>query len=182
MNVSSRFADYLRRGSLFGSIAADSAMAFRSDLDVTEVESVEDAGINPSSVPTIICATLLCIYALYLGRTLFVPIATGLFAYLAICPFMRILRDFGVPSTPAAVLVSVTATISIGLAFYFLSGPFTSLVNGAPETVSNAKLKLAFLFDQLQTLNRMTTDESAGMAEIAGDKQSPVLVKIQQPA
>ncbi len=117
-----------------------------------------------------------------LGRTLFVPIATGLFAYLAIRPFMRILRDLGLPSTPAAVLVSVAAAISVGIAFYFLSGPFTTLVNGAPETVSHAKLKLAFLFDQLETLNRMTTDESAGMAEIAGDKQSPVLVQIQQPA
>ncbi len=65
MNVSSRFSDYLRRESLFGSIAADSPTTSRGDLEATEIEPADGAGINPSSVATIICATLLCVYALY---------------------------------------------------------------------------------------------------------------------
>lgn len=187
MNVTSRFSDYLRRGSLFGPIAAENSIVSGSDLETAAGEdgAVDDASgvtVSPSSIATIICATLLCIYALYLGRTLFVPIATGLFAYLAVRPLVRALRDFGVPSTPAAVLISVAAILSVGIAFYLLSGPFTSLINEAPETVRNAKHKLAFIFDRLESLNKMTEEDGLNATSAGEEKQSPVLVQIQQPA
>ncbi len=181
MNVASRFSDYLRRGSLFETVAADDVLLSRGDDTPAEPAVLDVSTRLPSSVATIVCATLLCLYALYLGRTLLVPIATGLFAYLALRPLVRAMRGFGIPNSISAMLISLLAAIFLATAFYFLSGPFSSLISEAPETISHAKQKLAFLFDRLESLNRIAGEDPA-LASMGTEQVSPVLVQIQQPA
>jgi predicted PurR-regulated permease PerM len=129
------------------------------------------------------CAILMAFYTLYIGRNLFLPIAVALFAYLTVRPIIRSCSRVGIPTGVSAGAVMLTLGFVIGGGAYALSGPAQTMLAEVPSSISEARMKLSFLFDQLETVNAATEDISitAERESMSGDDK-PVAVQVKQPA
>lgn len=127
------------------------------------------------------CGGLLSLYTLYIGRNLFVPVAIALFAYLTLRPIVRGATKVGVPPAVAATTVMLSLSLMLGILFYLVAGPAQEMLKNAPQSMSIAREKLAFIFDRLERVNQATEEiaEETGEGEAIVDKE-PVPVQIKQ--
>lgn len=127
------------------------------------------------------CGGLLSLYTLYIGRNLFVPVAVALFAYLTLRPIVRGATKVGVPPALAATTVMLSLSLMLGILFYLVAGPAQEMLKNAPQSMSVAREKLAFIFDRLERVNEATEEiaEETGESESLVDKE-PVPVQIKQ--
>ncbi|WP_182869546.1 AI-2E family transporter [Rhodopirellula sp. JC639] len=130
-----------------------------------------------------LCAGLLSIYTLYIGRNLFVPIAVALFAYLTVRPMIRTCSRLGIPTAVSAAAIMIGLCCASGAAMYMLSGPAREMLQEVPRSMKEVKHKLAFVFDHLETVNDATEDISqAADEENLSPDEKPVPVQIKPTA
>ena len=85
---------------------------------------------------------LLFFTALYLARSLFLPIILALLLSFLLAPLVRVLRRIHIP-TPlgaAVVILGLLATVSFG--FYRLSGPAASWIERAPQGLERVERRI----------------------------------------
>ncbi|QEG02765.1 AI-2 transport protein TqsA [Stieleria maiorica] len=129
------------------------------------------------------CAGLLSIYTLYIGRNLFMPIAVALFAYLTVRPMIRACSRLGIPTGVSAAGVMIGLCCVLSTAMYLLSGPAREMLQEVPRSMKEVKVKLAFVFDHLETVNDATEDISqAADEESLSPDEKPVPVQIKPTA
>ncbi|QDV40357.1 AI-2 transport protein TqsA [Stieleria neptunia] len=127
-----------------------------------------------------LCAGLLSIYTLYIGRNLFMPIAVALFAYLTVRPMIKACSRLGIPTAVSATGTMLTLGLAVAAAMYLLSGPAREMLQEVPRSMGEVKHKLAFIFDHLETVNDATEDISKTAEEenlSAEEKPVPVQIK-----
>jgi predicted PurR-regulated permease PerM len=130
-----------------------------------------------------ICAGLLSVYTLYIGRNLFVPITVAVFAYLTVRPLIRFASHLGIPAFVTATGIMLSLVVVVGGGGYMVSGPAQVMLEQVPDSMKDAKAKLAFVFDKLETVNEATADISqTADAESVSQEDKPVPVQIEQPA
>ncbi len=161
-------------------------MADRATESATQSE--KDAELLANRVGLVaggiwVCAFLLVFYTLYIGRNLFVPVAVALFAYLTVRPIIRAASRIGIPTGISAALVMLSLCFIVGGGMYALSGPAQDMLAEVPQSMTDVKAKLSFVFDQLETVNKATDDiSSTAEAESVTTEEKPVPVEIKQPA
>ncbi|MCC9641991.1 AI-2E family transporter [Rhodopirellula sp. JC740] len=130
-----------------------------------------------------ICAILLSLYALYVGRNLFMPILVAVFAYLTLRPVIRGMGRMGIPSGIAAGSIMLVMGLSVGTIGYVLSGPAQEILQQIPGSLPEVKDKLGFIFEHLETVNQATEDisDTADQENLTAEEK-PVPVEIKQPA
>ncbi|HBE61586.1 MAG TPA: AI-2E family transporter [Rhodopirellula baltica] len=130
-----------------------------------------------------LCAGFLTLYALYIGRNLFMPILVAGFAYLTLRPVVRAMGRIGIPSGVAATAIMLAIATVFGTIGYVLSGPAQDMLQQVPGSMPEVKEKLGFIFDHLETVNQATEDisDTADKENITSEEK-PVPVEIKQPA
>lgn len=129
------------------------------------------------------CAALLTIYTLYIGRNLFVPIAVALFAYLTVRPVIRACSRWGIPTSVSAAGAMLVLCLIVGGGIYLLSGPAQQMLDEVPQSMTDVKAKLGFVFEKIESVNAATEDISdTADEENISVEDEPVPVEIKQPA
>ncbi len=85
---------------------------------------------------------LAIIYTLYLGKQLLLPIAIAILLSFLFAPIIRILRKIHIPNFLAAFLIILILFLIIVFGFYSISGPINKWAANAPESFSQASIKL----------------------------------------
>ena len=110
------------------------------------------------TVSLVIIATIGVVGALYLGRGLFIPIATALFLNTLLRPFIRYLEKFRVPAALGAALVVlglVGAVVGTGV---MLAKPVQAWMVHAPEKLHDAQTRLRALYKPFQKVSAAAAD------------------------
>lgn len=150
-------------------------------MDPMNDESDEPAStMSVRSISTSVCAVMLVLYAMYFARSLFVPIATAMFAYLTLRPIVRHTRKFGVPPSVSAAAVMVVLGGLVALGTYLVIDPAREIIADAPSNIAIAKERLAYVLEKVETFNRATDDIAATSdsdSVVEADEPVPVEVK-----
>lgn len=129
------------------------------------------------------CAALLTIYTLYIGRNLFVPITVALFAYLTVRPAIRACSRWGIPTGVSAAGAMLLLSFLVGGGIYLLSGPAQEMLDEVPQSMTDVKAKLSFVFEKIESVNAATEDISdTADEESISAEEKPVPVEVKQPA
>ncbi|TIS60063.1 MAG: AI-2E family transporter [Mesorhizobium sp.] len=118
---------------------------------------------------------LLAVYALYFGRSFFMPVILAFLLALTLTPIVRFLRKHGVPDALSATFLVLLSVIFVASAGYLLSGPVIDLINntssiGLQLTERLAQLKQPFerimqISHQLEALTE--TSQEPGVQRVA---------------
>jgi predicted PurR-regulated permease PerM len=144
-----------------------------------------------------ILAVLGIIAALYIGRTLFIPLAVAILLTFVLAPLVRLLRRLGAGRISSVVIVVVFAfTIIVGFGT-LLGQQATSLAERLPEYQFNIQQKIqsareaathSNTFERLASLLRSVNNTianraapSAPAAQPSGEDIRPAPVEIHQP-
>src|SRR5688572_14068290 len=80
--------------------------------------------------------------ALYFGKEILLPIALAFMLTLTLSPVVRYLAKFRVPEFVSALLVVVALVGSTAIGIYYLSGPVSGWIDGAPQTGRQIRAKI----------------------------------------
>lgn len=151
----------------------------------SEADKPPESGTSfiTGSLSTKVCGVTLVLYSLYFARSLFIPIATALFAYLTLRPIVRQLRRFRVPPSVSAAGVMVLLAGVLALSMYLVVDPAREIVADAPSNIAIAKDRLSYVIDKIEYFNKATTDITAtNDSAAAGTNDDPVPVEVKPAA
>jgi len=114
-----------------------------------------------------VCAFVLGIGALYLGKDVVLPIVLALIAALTLSPIVRSLARRGLPSTLSAPVIVLSLVAALGLGAYILSYPLSLWLARAPEIGRELEWELYSLRASLAAVEEATkqVDDLAGGAD-----------------
>ncbi len=84
-------------------------------------------------VSTLLLGALALIGALYLGRSILLPVAAALIVGITLSPAVEFGTRYKIPAAISAVLVVLLLTAVIGLVLTFFAAPLTEWIARAPE-------------------------------------------------
>ncbi|MFG0266709.1 MAG: AI-2E family transporter [Rhodopirellula sp. JB055] len=130
-----------------------------------------------------VCAVMLVLYALYYARSLVIPVATAIVLYLTLRPIVRHAKHVGVPAPVGAIGIIAGILLTLGLGTYVVLEPAKETIAAAPQHLSVAKSKLAFITDRLKDVDEATEElaETEEVTEGETVSEKPVPVEIKQP-
>tara|TARA_R110002094_G_scaffold39577_9_gene52160 strand:+ start:185 stop:1432 length:1248 start_codon:yes stop_codon:yes gene_type:complete len=98
--------------------------------------------LRPSSVATIILATLAVAYTVAIARPFLLPIAFAWLARSALGPLVRNARRIGLPSPLSAAVILLALTSGCIYGLYELSGPAAEWAERLPDDIRNLRDRL----------------------------------------
>ena len=93
-------------------------------------------------VSTLVMGALALIGALYLGRTILLPVVAGIVVGITLTPVVKFGTRFRLPTPVSALLVVILAVAVIGLVVTFFAAPLTEWIARAPEIGAAVQQKL----------------------------------------
>ena len=93
-------------------------------------------------VSTLVMGALAIIAALYLGRSILLPVAAGLIVGITLAPAVKLGSRFSIPQPVSAMLVVLSVVAVIGLLITFFAAPLTEWIARAPEIGAAVQTKL----------------------------------------
>ena len=96
-------------------------------------------------VSTLVMGALAIIAALYLGRSILLPVVAGVIVGITLAPAVKFGSRLSVPQPVSAMLVILCVVSVIGLLITFFAAPLTEWIARAPEIGAAVKAKLRVL-------------------------------------
>jgi predicted PurR-regulated permease PerM len=93
-------------------------------------------------VATQVMGMLALIAALYFGRTILLPVVSGIVVGITLTPVVKLGKRYNIPMPVSAILIVVLAVGVIGLVLTFFAAPLTEWIARAPEIGAAVKEKL----------------------------------------
>ena len=93
-------------------------------------------------VSTLLMGALAAVAALYLGRSILLPVTAGLIVGITLSPAVKAGSRFKVPQPVSALIVVAVAAVLIGLLGTFFAAPLADWIGRAPEIGVAVKEKL----------------------------------------
>lgn len=118
---------------------------------------------------------ILVAQVVYFAQDIVMPLVLGILVAFTLSPLVRLGRRIGVPEWFSALLVMAGFGMTVAMVIYSLSGPFTDLVNSAPQIKASLSEKLSTIQGHLQSLQR-ASEEAAEVAGQGGNGQEKVVV------
>ena len=113
--------------------------------------------------------------ALYIARTVVVPIVLAVQFALVLSPVVRALRRLGLPGPVGAALVLLGLLVAVGAGFYLLAGPTRMWMEKLPESFRMVEYRIRDVRKPVEVVRR-AADEMRKIAAIdAADKPAPVV-------
>ena len=142
----------------------------------------------PWPTASLVTAAVGVIFLLYFGREFFVPVAVAILLSILFRPPVRWLERRRIPPAGGATVVVLLVVGAIGVAGFGLSVPIRSWAAKLPQSVAQAREKLADLRRPVQQLNAAAAqlespeaDQPAGRAQTAASRKSPPDQSAQPP-
>ncbi len=141
---------------------------------------------RPSAASAIVVGAGI-VAALYLGRTVLIPVALALLLTLLMTPLVRLLQRLRLPLVAAALLVGVLAYGTLGTAAWAIGSQALALVGELPRYRENIRAKIAdvrrlgrdgALGELKETVEQAT--EAIEETRPADDPNAPVPVEVRQ--
>ncbi|MCP1199020.1 AI-2E family transporter [Notoacmeibacter sp. MSK16QG-6] len=112
---------------------------------------------------------ILVAQVVYFAQDVIMPLMLGILVAFTLSPLVRIGRRIGIPEWISALLVMTGFGLMVALLLYSLSGPFTDLVNSAPQIKSALSDKLSSVQSHLQSLQRVSEEAAEVTGQNAGE-------------
>lgn len=90
----------------------------------------------------IVVTLILVVGAIYLAKSILLPIALAVMLTLTFSPIVRVLARWRIPEWLSAALIVLSLIAFVGSAVYSLSGPVRAWIEGAPQTIQKVEDKL----------------------------------------
>ncbi|RLQ89210.1 AI-2E family transporter [Notoacmeibacter ruber] len=123
---------------------------------------------------------ILVAQVIYFAQDIVMPLMLGILVAFTLSPLVRLGRRMGIPEWISALLVMSSFGLVVALVLYTLSGPFTELVNSAPEIKAALSQKLSSVQSHLQSLQR-ASEEAAEVTGQSGDGGGAEKVVVDGP-
>ncbi|WP_303902593.1 AI-2E family transporter [Thiohalomonas denitrificans] len=94
--------------------------------------------------------------ALYMARTVVLPIVLALLFSFLLSPIVRFLEGFRIPTPLGAALVMVTLVALVGTALVVLAEPASQWVSRAPEVATELRLRLHGVMEVFRRISEAT--------------------------
>lgn len=122
---------------------------------------------------------ILVVTALFLAKQILLPIALAVMLTLTLSPVVRGLARHGVPEVLSSLLIVVVLVGGTATAAYYLSGPVSGWIDGAPQTGRQLREKLASMRKPVDA----AMNASKEVEEITAGGEDPTVQKVvvQQP-
>jgi predicted PurR-regulated permease PerM len=106
-------------------------------------------------VSTLLMGALALIGALYLGRTILLPVVAGIVVGITLTPVVKFGVRYRLPTPVSALLVIVLAVAAVVLVLTFFAAPLTEWIGRAPEIAAAVQQKLRVLDYPLSVLHNI---------------------------
>ncbi len=122
---------------------------------------------------------ILLIGALYFGKEILLPIALAFMLTLTLSPVVRYLAKFRVPEVVSALVIVLAVVGSTAVGIYYLSGPVSGWIDGAPQTGRQIRAKI----EAMRAPVDAAVNASKQVEEITSGSNDPTVQKVvvQQP-
>ncbi len=119
--------------------------------------------------------TLALLGALYVARTVVLPIVLAVLVSLLLAPVVRFLERLKIPRWLGAALLVAGLVAAVGGGVYSLAGPASDWLSRAPTTLRRAEAKLKRIKEPVEKVSR-ATEQMERMADVDGQKTQQVEV------
>jgi len=119
--------------------------------------------------------TLALLGALYMARTVVLPVVLAVLVSLLLAPVVRVLERLKVPRWLGAALLVAGLVAAVGGGIYSLAGPASDWLSRAPTTLRRAEAKLKRIKAPVEKVSR-ATEQMERMADVDGSKTQQVEV------
>jgi len=95
---------------------------------------------QPAEIPSAIRVSLIGIFiilliaTIYFAKEILLPIALAFMLTLTLSPVVRYLAKFRIPEALSALAIVLAVVVGSGAGIYYLSGPVSGWIDGAPQT------------------------------------------------
>ena len=122
---------------------------------------------------------ILLVSGLYLARDILLPIALAFMLTLTLSPVVRYLARFRIPEVVSALLIVLAVVGSTAVGVYYLSGPISGWIDGAPQTGRLIRAKI----EAMRAPVDAAVNASKQVEEITSNSSDPTVQKVvvQQP-
>jgi predicted PurR-regulated permease PerM len=117
--------------------------------------------------------------ALYFGKEILLPIALAFMLTLTLSPVVRYLAKFRIPEVVSALVIVLAVVGSTAVGIYYLSGPVSGWIDGAPQTGRQIRSKI----ESMRAPVDAAVNASKQVEEITSGGSDPTVQKVvvQQP-
>ena len=112
----------------------------------------------------------------YFAQDVVMPLVLGILVAFTLSPLVRVGRRIGIPEWISALLVMVGFGLMVLIIGYTLSGPFTDLINSAPQIKEAVSDKLASVQQHVASLQRASEEAAEVAAQTGGAKPEKVVL------
>jgi len=119
--------------------------------------------------------TLALLGALYMARTVVLPLVLAILVSLLLAPVVRFLERLKIPRWLGAALLVAGLVAAVGGGVYSLAGPASDWLGRAPTTLRRAEAKLKRIKAPVEKVSR-ATEQVERMADVDGKKTQQVEV------
>jgi len=137
-----------------------------------------DGPIDVRSVALTGLLTLATAYTLYVARSFLLPVVLAILLSFLLAPVMRVLRRIHVPQPVAAALVMLTFAGATLYGIYALSGPASSWIASAPQSLRKIDDKVRTLRKPVQKMNQ-AAEQVQQMATVGDATPDPTVQKVE---
>jgi predicted PurR-regulated permease PerM len=122
---------------------------------------------------------ILLVGALYYGKEILLPIALAFMLTLTLSPVVRYLAKYRIPEVLSALVIVVGVVGGSAAGIYYLSGPVSGWIDGAPQLGRQIRLKIEAMRGPMDA----AVTASKQVEEMTSGKDDPTVQKVvvQQP-
>src|SRR5579862_8401434 len=118
---------------------------------------VRDREVSSSSKSLTVIAVVLAIAALYLGRSIFIPLALALVLSFLLTPFVALLEKIRLGRVPSVITVMTLSFVLIAVATWGVAGQLVEIMVHLPDYKANLDTKIKSLyFSKAYNLSKAT--------------------------
>lgn len=144
---------------------------------------VRDREVSSSSKSLTVIAVVLAIAALYLGRSIFIPLALALVLSFLLTPFVALLEKIRLGRVPSVITVMTLSFVLIAVATWGVAGQFVEIMVHLPDYKANLDTKIKSLhFSKAYNLSKATAtvqDLNKELAAVPGQVAGHVPTQTQ---
>jgi predicted PurR-regulated permease PerM len=119
------------------------------------------------AVATTVLALIATFTVLHMGRAFFLPLVLAVLLKFLLMPVLDFLKDRGLPAPIGSVVILVSFLGLLALGGARLAGPVAEWVNKAPQSLSEARLKLEELKEPVEAIQR-AGEEVEKLTDVSG--------------
>jgi len=125
---------------------------------------------------------LACVYTLYLGRELLMPMATAFVLFVILSPFVRRASRWKIPRGVSAALLVLGLFVIFALGVYALSDPISEWRQRAPELLSQVEFKLRGLKESVKEVQEASKEVEKIAEQVSGGNERTQKVVVESPS